>query len=185
MQVIYSSQQSTNPIHKKLYNFDYCDKAAAQFCNAVHFWGHCHVKTYDIKRHLDFRLEFPYPKDAPFKDKSAVVKDTNSPEFNHSVKVPLNLKDKSCARLFKPPGRQTAKVEVWSKVGFLRSDVCVGSVQVKLTPLESKCELHDTFPLMEGRVLQICQSFSIELIFYFAKFFWQFLKTFTTMGMPF
>ena len=54
-------------------------------------------------------------------------------------------------RLFKPPGRQPAKVEVWSKVGFLRSDVCVGSVQIKLNPLETKCELHDTFVLMEGR----------------------------------
>ena len=54
-------------------------------------------------------------------------------------------------RLFKPPGRQPAKVEVWSKVGFLRSDVCVGSVQIKLSPLETKCELHDTFVLMEGR----------------------------------
>ena len=113
--------------------------------------GRCHVKTCDIKRHLDCRLEFPYPKDAPFRDKSAVVKDTNSPEFNHSVIVPLNLKDKACLRLFKPPGRQAAKVEVWNKVGFMRSDVCVGSVQVKLTPLESKCELHDTYPLMEGR----------------------------------
>jgi len=101
--------------------------------------------------HTYCKLEFPYPKDAPFRDKSAVVKDTNSPEFNHSVKVPLNLKDKACMRLFKPPGRQAAKVEVWNKVGFMRSDVCVGSVQVKLTPLESKCELHDTYPLMEGR----------------------------------
>ena len=36
-------------------------------------------------------------------------------------------------------------------MGFLRSDVCVGSAQIKLTALESKCELHDTFPLMEGR----------------------------------
>lgn len=95
-----------------------------------------------------FRLEFPYPKETPFKDKSAVVKDTNSPEYNHVVKVPLNVKDKSCQRIFK---RQNAKVEVWSKVGFLRSDVCLGSAQIKLQCLESKCELHDTFPLMDGR----------------------------------
>lgn len=94
------------------------------------------------------RLEFPYPKETPFKDKSAVVKDTNTPEYNHAVKVPLNFKDKSCQRVFK---RNAAKVEVWNKVGFLRSDTCLGSVQVKLQPLESKCILHDTFALMDGR----------------------------------
>ena len=94
------------------------------------------------------RLEFPYPKETPFRDKTAVIKDTNSPEYNHAVKVALNLKDKTCQRIFK---RQSAKIEVWSKVGFLRSDVCVGSVQVKLQPLEAQCELHDTYPLMDGR----------------------------------
>ena len=58
------------------------------------------------------------------------------------------MKDKSCQRVFK---RASAKVEVWNKVGFLRSDVCVGSIGVKLQPLESQCVLHDTFPLMDGR----------------------------------
>lgn len=29
--------------------------------------------------------------------------------------------------------------------GFLRSDTLVGTVIVKLQPLESKCEIHDTF----------------------------------------
>ena len=49
----------------------------------------------------------------PFKDKSAVVKETNAniTEYNHSVKVPLNIKDKTCQRVFK---RQSAKVEVWN-----------------------------------------------------------------------
>lgn len=98
--------------------------------------------------HTYCRLEFPYPKETPFRDKSGVVKDSNSPEYNHGVRVPLNLKDKACQRIFK---RQAAKVEVWHKVGFLRSDVCLGSIQIKLLPLEAKCELHDTFPLMDGR----------------------------------
>jgi len=100
--------------------------------------------------HTYCRLEFPYPKETPFKDKSVVVKETNAniTEYNHSVKVPLNIKDKTCQRVFK---RQSAKVEVWNKVGFLRSDTCLGSVQVKLQPLESQCVLHDTFALMDGR----------------------------------
>lgn len=60
----------------------------------------------------------------------------------------MNLKDKGCQRIFK---RQAAKVEVWSKVGFLRSDALLGTATVKLLPLETVCTLHDTFPLMEGR----------------------------------
>ena len=36
-------------------------------------------------------------------------------------------------------------------MGFLRSDACLGTAQVKLQPLEAACQLHDTFPLMDGR----------------------------------
>jgi len=96
------------------------------------------------------RIEFPYPKDQPFKDKTATVKDTNSPEFNHVSLVAMNMKDKSCQRVFK---RQQAvlKVEVWSKGGFLRSDTLLGTAAVKLQPLETQCTIHDTWPLMENR----------------------------------
>jgi len=93
-------------------------------------------------------LEFPYPKETPFKDKTALVKENNNPEFNHAVVVPLNMRDKGCQRVFK---RQSAKVEVWSKGGFLRSDTLLGTASVKLQPLETACTLHDTWPLMEGR----------------------------------
>ncbi len=62
--------------------------------------------------------------------------------------MPLNVKDKSCARVFK---RSSAKVEIWSKVGFLRSDILIGTASIKLQPLETKCEIHDSFALMDGR----------------------------------
>ncbi|XP_055598527.1 coiled-coil and C2 domain-containing protein 1-like isoform X1 [Uranotaenia lowii] len=35
--------------------------------------------------------------------------------------------------------------------GFLRSDTLIGTIQVKLQPLETQCEIHDAFPLMDGR----------------------------------
>lgn len=94
------------------------------------------------------RLEFPYPKETPFKDKTAVVKDTNNPTYDHTCVIPVNPKDKSYQRVFK---RHAAKVEVWSKGGFLRSDTLLGTAAVKLQPLETHCTLHDGFPLMDGR----------------------------------
>ncbi len=63
-----------------------------------------------------YRLEFPYPKETPFKDKTGTIKDTNNPEYKHTVMVPVNIKEKACQRVFK---RGTAKVEVWSKGGFV------------------------------------------------------------------
>ena len=77
-----------------------------------------------------------------------VVKDTNNPEYNHTCIIPLNRKDKSCQRIFK---RNVAKVEVWLKGGFLRSDTLLGTAQVKLQALETSCVLHDSFALMDGR----------------------------------
>ena len=41
------------------------------------------------------RLEFPYPKESPFRDRTAVVKTTNNPEYNHRSVIPANPKDKS------------------------------------------------------------------------------------------
>jgi coiled-coil and C2 domain-containing protein 1 len=98
--------------------------------------------------HTYCRIEFPYPKDAPFKDKTATVKDTNNPEYNHKIMIPVNIKEKTCQRVFK---RAAAKIEVWSKGGFLRGDTMLGTASVKLAPLETACTLHDTFPLMDGR----------------------------------
>lgn len=95
-----------------------------------------------------FRLEFPYPKETPFIDKSCVVKDTNNPDYNHTVIIPVNPKDKSYQRMFK---RHSAKVEIWSKGGFLRSDTLLGVASVKLQDLEQKCQIHDSFALMDGK----------------------------------
>lgn len=47
--------------------------------------------------------------------------------------------------------RQAIKVEVWIKGGFLRSDTLLGTASVKLQPMETVCQIHDSFPIMDGR----------------------------------
>jgi len=42
-------------------------------------------------------------------------------------------------------------VEVWSKGGFLRSDILIGTASVKISHLETSCEIHDSFDLYDGR----------------------------------
>ena len=75
-----------------------------------------------------YRIEFPYPKETPFKDKTVTIKDTNNPEYNHKIMIPVNIKEKACQRVFK---RGVAKVEVFSKGGFLRGDTLLGTASGK------------------------------------------------------
>lgn len=94
------------------------------------------------------KIEFPYPQDDPFKAKTNLVKNTDSPDYDQNFKVDIQRSNRQCQRQFK---RHSAKFEVYSRGGFLRSDILIGTVTVKLQPLETKCEIHDTFNLMEGR----------------------------------
>ncbi|XP_059484969.1 coiled-coil and C2 domain-containing protein 1-like isoform X2 [Neocloeon triangulifer] len=94
------------------------------------------------------KYEFPYPTETPPKDKTALIYNTNNPQYNHSFTLPISRSSRPCQRVFK---RHAIKLEVWSKGGFLRSDTLIGTVNVKLLPLETKCTIHETFPLMDGR----------------------------------
>ncbi|XP_055927425.1 coiled-coil and C2 domain-containing protein 1-like isoform X2 [Argiope bruennichi] len=94
------------------------------------------------------RLEFPIPQESPQRAKTHTVRDTNNPIFQEEFKFEFNRKSRSQLRQFK---RQALKLEVWSKGGFLRSDTLLGTVSVKLADLESKCTVHDSFNLMDGR----------------------------------
>lgn len=94
------------------------------------------------------KFEFPYPQDDPLKIKTGLVRDTDNPEYNHRQSIEINRSQRACQRIFK---RQALKCEVFSKGGFLRSDTLIGTVTVKLQPLETQCEIHDSFPLMDGR----------------------------------
>jgi len=94
------------------------------------------------------KWEFPFPRDAPTLDKTAVVKDSNNPEYNALFKLVINPRDKSFQRVVK---RGSVKVEVMVKGGFLRSDTLLGTATIKLAGLETRCSLHDSYDLYDGR----------------------------------
>uniref|UniRef100_A0A182P851 Coiled-coil and C2 domain-containing protein 1-like n=1 Tax=Anopheles epiroticus TaxID=199890 RepID=A0A182P851_9DIPT len=100
----------------------------------------------DVDTYVKF--EFPYPQEDPLKGKTNLVKDTHSPEYNYQQTIEIQRSQRNCQRIFK---RHALKCEVYSKGGFLRSDVLIGTVTVKLQPLETQIEIHDSFPLMDGR----------------------------------
>ncbi|XP_061396144.1 coiled-coil and C2 domain-containing protein 1-like [Musca vetustissima] len=94
------------------------------------------------------KVEFPLLNDETYKTKTPLVKDTDSPEYNQHFKIEIMRGNRQFQRIFK---RQAVKFEVYSRGGFLRSDILIGTVTVKLQQLETKCDIHDTFDLMDGR----------------------------------
>ncbi|KAJ8947481.1 hypothetical protein NQ318_009784 [Aromia moschata] len=94
------------------------------------------------------KFEFPFPQETPFTDRTSTVKDTNNPEYNQTFVIPIQRNSRQCQRVFK---RHGIKFEVYSKGGFFRGDTLIGTVNLKLQPLETQCELHDSFDLLEGR----------------------------------
>ncbi|ALC38618.1 l-2-gd1 [Drosophila busckii] len=83
-----------------------------------------------------------------FKTKTNVIKDTDSPDYDERFKVDIQRGNRQFQRIFK---RHGVKFEIYSRGGFLRSDTLIGTVNVKLQPLETKCDIHDTYDLMDGR----------------------------------
>ncbi|XP_052871973.1 coiled-coil and C2 domain-containing protein 1-like [Anopheles cruzii] len=94
------------------------------------------------------KFEFPYPQEDPLKGRTNLVRDTHSPEYNYTQTIEIQRSQRNCQRIFK---RHALKCEVYSKGGFLRADVLIGTVTIKLQPLETQIEIHDSFPLMDGR----------------------------------
>ncbi|XP_072760741.1 coiled-coil and C2 domain-containing protein 1-like isoform X2 [Anoplolepis gracilipes] len=95
-------------------------------------------------------FEFPFPSDNHPGDRTLTIKDSANPEYQGVFPLNgiINRTSRQCQRAFK---RHALKCEVWTKGGFFRSDSLLGTVMVKLQPLESQCTLHDSFPLMDGR----------------------------------
>ncbi|PZC80287.1 hypothetical protein B5X24_HaOG214986 [Helicoverpa armigera] len=106
--------------------------------------------AYNVSKDMDtyVRFEFPFPQEAPISDRTEVVKDSNNPEYNAVFPLAINRSSRPCLRVFK---RHGIKLEVWSKGGWFRSDSLLGTVNVKLAPLQEAVTLHDSFPLIDGR----------------------------------
>ncbi|TST47716.1 Coiled-coil and C2 domain-containing protein 1B [Bagarius yarrelli] len=95
------------------------------------------------------RFEFPFPSsDQPQKHKTAVVKNTNSPEFNQNFTLNINRNHRGFRRLVLTKG---LKLEIFHKGGFLRSDKPVGTAHVKLDKLETESEVRAIVEVMDGR----------------------------------
>ncbi|XP_028284181.1 coiled-coil and C2 domain-containing protein 1B [Parambassis ranga] len=105
------------------------------------------VQTNDLDAYVKF--EFPYPSsEQPQKHKTAVIKNTNSPEYNQSFTLSINRNHRGFRRVVTSKG---LKLELLHKGGFLRSDKPIGTAVVKLDKLESHSEIREIVEVMDGR----------------------------------
>ncbi|XP_052776019.1 coiled-coil and C2 domain-containing protein 1-like isoform X2 [Mya arenaria] len=94
------------------------------------------------------KYEFPFPTDDPQTGHTETVKSSLNPEYQEPVKMTMNRKSRALVRVIE---RKTIKLEIFYKRGFLKSDKLLGTVNVKLLPLETQCTLHDSYDLCDGR----------------------------------
>ncbi|KAE8290614.1 Coiled-coil and C2 domain-containing protein 1B [Larimichthys crocea] len=105
------------------------------------------IQTNDLDAYVKF--DFPYPSaEQPQKHKTAVIKNTNSPEYNQSFTLSINRNHRGFRRVVASKG---LKLELLHKGGFLRSDKPIGTALVKLEKLESHSEIREIVEVMDGR----------------------------------
>ncbi|KAH9492091.1 Coiled-coil and C2 domain-containing protein 1-like [Bulinus truncatus] len=94
------------------------------------------------------KYEMAFPTEQPQTGGTGTVKNTINPEYNETVKLQINRKSKGLYRFVE---RKSIKLDVFFKRGFFKGDKLLGTVNVKLQPLENQCTIHESFDLMEGR----------------------------------
>ncbi|CAH6790644.1 coiled-coil and C2 domain-containing protein 1B [Phodopus roborovskii] len=95
------------------------------------------------------RFEFHYPNsDQAQKSKTAVIKNTNSPEFEQVFKLNINRNHRGFKRVIQSKG---IKFEIFHKGSFFRSDKLVGTAHLKLERLENECEIREIMEVLDGR----------------------------------
>lgn len=105
------------------------------------------IQTNDLDAYVKF--DFPYPSsEQPQRHKTAVIKNTNSPEYNQSFTLSINRNHRGFRRVVTSKG---LKLELLHKGGFLRSDKPIGSALVKLEKLESQSEIREIVEVIDGR----------------------------------
>uniref|UniRef100_UPI0037E8A401 coiled-coil and C2 domain-containing protein 1B n=1 Tax=Semicossyphus pulcher TaxID=241346 RepID=UPI0037E8A401 len=105
------------------------------------------IQTNDLDAYVKF--DFPYPsQEQPQRHKTAVIKNTNSPEYNQSFTLSINRNHRGFRRVMASKG---LKLELLHKGGFLRSDKPIGTALVKLEKLESKSEIREIVEVIDGR----------------------------------
>ncbi|XP_074786230.1 coiled-coil and C2 domain-containing protein 1A isoform X2 [Athene noctua] len=95
------------------------------------------------------RFEFPYPNaEEAQKDKTNVIKNTDSPEFKEQFKLYMNRGHRGLRRVLQTKG---IKFEVAHKGGLFKTDRVIGTAQLKLEALETVCEVREILELLDGR----------------------------------
>ncbi|NXX92739.1 C2D1B protein, partial [Centropus bengalensis] len=95
------------------------------------------------------KYEFQYPSaEQPQKSKTAVINNTNCPEYNQLFKLNINRNHRGFRRAVRSKG---IKFEVFHKGSFFRSDKHVGTAHLKLEKLESECEVREIIEVFDGR----------------------------------
>ncbi|XP_058677428.1 coiled-coil and C2 domain-containing protein 1A [Ammospiza caudacuta] len=94
------------------------------------------------------RFEFPHPsQDEAQRDKTAVVKGTDCPEFRARFRLRLLRGHRGLRRLLS----RGIRLEVAQKGGLFRAERALGSAQLRLEALEGSCELRQRLELLDGR----------------------------------
>ncbi|KAL4236983.1 Coiled-coil and C2 domain-containing protein 1A [Mactra antiquata] len=94
------------------------------------------------------KYEFPFPTDDTQVGQTEHVKSSLNPEYQEPVKFNMNRKSRALVRVIE---RKTIKLEIFYRRGFLKSDKLLGTVNVKLLPLETQCTYHNSHDLTDGR----------------------------------
>nr|XP_046263639.1 coiled-coil and C2 domain-containing protein 1B isoform X2 [Scatophagus argus] len=105
------------------------------------------IQANDLDAYVKF--DFPYPSaEQPQKHKTAVIKNTNCPEYNQSFTLSINRNHRGFRRVVASKG---IKLELLHKGGFLRSDKPIGTALLKLDKLETRSEIREIVEVMDGR----------------------------------
>ncbi|KAM4798139.1 coiled-coil and C2 domain-containing protein 1A isoform X2 [Urocitellus parryii] len=95
------------------------------------------------------RFDFPYPNvEEAQKDKTSVVRNTDSPEFKEQFKLSINRGHRGFRRAIQTKG---IKFEVVHKGGLFKTDRVLGTAQLKLDALETACEVREILEVLDGR----------------------------------
>ncbi|GFR99158.1 coiled-coil and C2 domain-containing protein [Elysia marginata] len=103
----------------------------------------------DMDTHVKYEFAFPTEwKSSNRRLHSASGTDLTQVEYNETFRLQINRKSKG---LFRFVERKGIKLEIFMKRGFFKGDKLLGTVNLKLQPLEHKCTVHDSYDLMDGR----------------------------------
>lgn len=105
------------------------------------------VASNDLDAFVKFEFAFPNTEEAQ-KDKTNVVKNTNCPEFHEKFKLNINREHRAFKRVVQTKG---IKFEILHKGGLFKNDRVVGTTQLKLDKLESRCEIREILEVLDGR----------------------------------